>query len=314
VAAGIRLNVNLALCEPSGVFALPDGRLVVVDDEEQRTAWVLTLGATGVESRTPMAIPRTKDLEAVAGVGETVLLMGSHSRRGDSTCSIDGRRMRAVRGQVVGAALTAPQPMSMLGGDDAALKKKTLAAARGGLMAHCDANNAALCNAIAEAEAAAAGDPDACAHALNIEGASVIAGRVWLGLRAPRIGQDALMVRLAGDLMTMQSLVFDGHAQLDLGGRGVRGLAADATHVYGIAGPVGDSDSGSFELFRAPIAAFKPGARVVPQIVGGLPIKSEGIAVRGDTLVIVTDGEAASSDGGACPTPGRLLIVDKPAL
>ena len=313
MSAGIHLNVNLALCEPSGVFALPDGRLVVVDDEEQRTAWVLTLGATGVESRTPMAIPRTKDLEAVAGVGDAVLLMGSHSRRGDKTCSIDGRRMRAVRGQVVGAILDAPQPLSMLGSDEGALKKKALAAAREGLLAHCDANNAALCLAIAEAEAAASGDPGACGHALNIEGASVIAGRVWLGLRAPRIGQDALLVRLAGDLKSMQSLVFDGHAQLDLGGRGVRGLTADATHVYGIAGPVGDADSGTFELFRLPIAALKPGARIVPKIVGGLPVKAEGIAVRGNTLVIVTDGEAAS-EGGACPTPGRLLIVDKPPL
>lgn len=311
--AGIHLNVNLALCEPSGVFALPDGRLVVVDDEDQRQAWVLTLGPAGVESRTPMAIPRTKDLEAVAGVGDTVLIMGSHSRRGDATCSIDGRRMRAVRGQVVGATLSAPQRMSLLGGDDDALSKKALAKSRESLLAHCDANNAALCAAIAQAEAAASGDKDACGHALNIEGASVIGGRVWLGLRAPRMGQDAVLVRLAGDLQTMTALVFDGHARLDLNGRGVRGLTADATHVYGIAGPVGDADSGTFELFRAPIAALKPGARVVPQIVGGLPVKAEGIAVRGDTLVILTDGEAASA-GGACPTPGRLLIVDKPPI
>ena len=312
MVAGIRLNVTLALCEPSGVFALPDGRLVVVDDEDQRSAWVLTLGATGVESRAPMPIPRTKDLEAIAGAGDTVLLMGSHSRRG-SDCSVDGRRMRAVRGRISGAGLIDLQRLSMLGGDDAALDKDALADGRAGLLANCDANNAALCRAIAEAEAAATGGKDACSHALNIEGAAVIAGRVWLGLRAPRIGQDALLVRLAGDLSGMRSLVFDGHAQLDLGGRGVRGLTADATHVYGIAGPVGDADSGKFELFRAPISALTPGARVVPSIIGGLPTKAEGLAVRGDTLVIVTDGEAASK-GGECPTPGRLLIVDKPPI
>lgn len=311
--ARIRVNLELPLCEPSGLHALSAERFVVVDDEEQRAAFVLTLsgGRLGAVSKLP--IPRTKDLEAVAGLGDQVLLVGSHSRRSDAGCTVDGRRMRALAGQVVGDAIQAQRRLSWLGADDAALKKKALASARDGLFSACDARHQPLCTTIMQAEAAAPGDPASCAQALNIEGAAIAGGRLWLGLRGPTMGKDAVLLRIAGAPAALPGLALDGYVRLDLGGRAVRGLTADATHLYGIAGPVGDAASGGFSLFRLPLAALTPGARLTPKIVGGLPHKAEGVAIFGDVIAIVTDGESPDS-GGVCPTPGRLLLVDRPPL
>lgn len=311
--AKIHVNTTLPLCEPSGVHALPDGRLLVVDDEQQREAYLVTLAVgNAMPAVTPIFVPRTKDMEAIAGVGADVLIVGSHSRRGDKGCTVDGRRMRAVRAPLRDDMLQAPARLSWAGRGEGAVKKKRLVADRAAFFEGCDPQDAALCRALQEAEAAAPGDARACARALNIEGAAVAAGQIWLGLRAPQIEGDAVLMRVPGAIDTVDRLRPEGHARLNLGGRAIRGLAADASHLYGIAGPVGDAEAGAFELFRVPIKALVPGARLTPQIVGGLPIKSEGITVLGDRLVIVTDGEAPAQDGAACPTPGRLLVVDIP--
>lgn len=262
----------------------------------------------------PLRIPRTKDMEAVAGVGAEILLVGSHSRRGDRECSIDGRRMRAVRSRVDGEALNTPVALAWTGSDKDDLKKKALAAGRLALFEGCPPSAAPVCAAIAAAEAAAPGDKSACAHALNIEGATVVGDRLWMGLRAPLLNGDAVLMQSRDAFSRLDRLVPQAFVRLDLKGRAVRGLTADATHVYGIAGPVGDAEAGAFELFRLPTTKLIPGARITPQIVGGLPIKSEGIAVMGERLVVVTDGEAPAKEGAVCPTPGRLLIVDKPPL
>lgn len=310
--AQILVDVTLPLCEPSGIAAVAPDRFVIVDDEEQRNAFVVTLAGKVLGGVSKLMIPRTKDLEAVAGRGDQVILIGSHSRRSDAQCSVDGRRMRALAGRIVGDALHDQRRLSWLGRDDGALKKDALADARGALFQSCDAANQPVCAVIAGAEAAAAGDPLSCVEALNIEGATVASGRLWLGLRAPRFDTDAILLRVAGDPGALEALALDGWARLDLGGRGVRGLSANATHLYGIAGPVGDAAAGGFSLFRLPLTALIPGARLTPKIVGGLPPKAEGIAVLGDRIAIVTDGESPAN-GGACPTPGRLLIVKTPA-
>lgn len=309
----ILVDLTLPLCEPSGIHALAPDRFVVVDDEEQRAAFVITVAGKALGPVSKLLIPRTKDLEAVAGVGDQVALIGSHSRRSDGACSVDGRRMRVLTGRVADGMLQQQRRVSLLGSDDAASKKKALAGAREALFSNCDSNNQPVCAVIAAAEASAAGDASACAESLNVEGAAVAGGRLWLGLRAPRFQSDAVLLRIAGDPAALDGLMLDGFVRLDLGGRGVRGLTADQTHLYGIAGPVGDADSGGFDLFRVPLGALTPGARVLPKIVGGLPVKAEGIAVHGDRIAVVTDGESPAA-GGACPTPGRLLIVKKPPL
>jgi hypothetical protein len=136
---------------------------------------------------------------------------------------------------------------------------------------------------------------------LNVEGAAWWRGRIWVGLRSPRVGERALLVSLGDDLygpaLPVEPLL------LDLAGDGVRDLAPWGAGLLVLSGPVHASEL-DHRLWWLP----EPGARPVPLPVP-IPPQAEGIAVGDDGLgVLVTDGDG--KPGELCGIPARWLRLD----
>lgn len=130
---------------------------------------------------------------------------------------------------------------------------------------------------------------------LDIEGAAVVGGHLWLGLRAPLIGGRAILLDLGAEGKAVERQL-----EIDLGGRGVRELMADGEGFLVLAGPVADA-----EVSHALYAVARPGE---PALALGitLPTSSEGLARRGTDLVYVTDGDGKN---GQCATVSRWGVL-----
>ena len=131
---------------------------------------------------------------------------------------------------------------------------------------------------------------------LNVEGALVRQGQLWLGLRAPLVEGKAPLLKMNLDGRRIAEL----HA-LGLGGLGVRELLPWKDGFLVVAGPT-DDRAVDHELwwFSAPNAV---GRRLDVR----LPPSTEGLAVNaaGDA-VWVTDGDGKHGD---CAVPSRWGVV-----
>lgn len=319
------------VCEPSAAVRVPCGEegqacLLVGDNEEEKNLFLYripeqerTLEAAG-EGRFSVLLPdNVGDIEAMAKLGaRDVLVFGSHSR--DRSCDPKGSRRRFLHarfedGALVfqGARLLKSEKISCAGLFAAGAKRDPLVVA--------------VCAAIDNAEEAAdeatkrlqetkdkqrAEKECETAGAFNVEGAVALnTGRgneTWVGLRSPLAAYPqgsgkAVLLRMSG----LEGFKFNAAAVVDFGGRGIRELAESGEWIWGIAGPVGDSDA-PFSLWRFPKNRLEPGATILPEIVRPLPTSSEGLAFDGQTLWVVIDGTRGGKDGRCAQSPQFLSI------
>lgn len=266
--------------EPSAVQQLPDGRLLVAEDEKEHPFSLLTLHADGRASAVPLnlddagdALGKLDDLEGLAAdAGGSIYAITSHSRDGDG--DEKKSREKLVRFRVEGDRAVAAKVFRGL--------KPVLAAAHPLL-------------------AAAAQTRDVKgAGGLNIEALDVAPdGRLLIGFRSPLRDGRALLATLENP-----GAVFDADAtpligatleSVDLGGEGLRGMSwiAALNGYLLISGPVA-REAVHFRLWFWP----GPGAPARQATVTGLPgfEHAEGICPavidgRPHLLVVSDDGE-----------------------
>lgn len=140
------------------------------------------------------------------------------------------------------------------------------------------------------------------AGGLNVEGAAVVDGTLWLGLRAPIVDGKALLVEVPGGLDGAGAST--GMKKIDLGGRGVREIVPYKTGWLLIGGPAMDSAE-PHRLF------YLDRLDGTPKDLGvDLPTSTEGVAVEGPTsIVYVVDGDGKN---GKCKEPatwGRMTVA-----
>lgn len=295
------------LCEASAAMVAPwDSSLILVaDNEERRSLFGFTAQEGVLVDQRTLSLPKGSpgDMEALARVGDRVLAVGSFSR--NKRCEVKKNRARLLlveKGETSDRlrevrTIDGGGVLASLGDADKCLVTLFTQPAPEGAQSVCAALSAA------ETEAARGGACDT----LNIEGAVGVSGepdRVWLGLRSPLVDGKAILLRLTEDLDEAR---FDAVALIDLGGRTVRALERREGEVWGIAGPMADSEQG-FQLFSLPATRLAPGARVDGVAVrGALPSSSEGLVFVGDRLHVVIDGDKGSGD--ACKKPARQMVA-----
>lgn len=259
--------------EMSGAARLPDGRLVLVDDETRDA--IFTWSGRADEGPVRIAIGGSlDDLEgAAADSSGRIYLLTSHSLT-------KGGKLRADRQHIA---------------------RLRLAGAAAGRLEQAADLRAAL-GLLLTGDEAHPGPP------LNLEGLTWYPRRdeLFLGARAPLRSGRALVVglspagslfdpaRVAGDLGPLHPTV----AALDLGGRGVRSLDFDPWRqaVLILAGPPADGQEGSA------LYLWTPGApAAVPLAVPGLGDlrQPEGVVALGppgsdgtSPILVVGEGEA----------------------
>lgn len=314
-------------CETSAAVELPDGRLLVGDNETKDRVFAYTWGKAGVTPATPFELVWDKgdgrkvdDIEALALNGPMLYVVGSHSRK--KTCERDKDRARILRAKVQGPALSDLRPMHLKAAKQDEDWKAATASADACLQNLFTADGRgeaarSFCESLVEAERTA--DPaqgKPCPQTLNVEGAAVIEGRLWLGLRAPLVGPNRyaalLRVREDGD-----AYLFDAVAFVGLKGQGIRELSVIALGkreaLGGLAGPVEDvPDDGppSFALWGADAAEVQPDALLYP--AGGdnllaVPNGAEGLVMRPPDALLWIDGDGKYPD--ACKTPHKTATT-----
>ncbi len=294
------------LCEASAALAAPwdESLVLVADNERDEKLYVFTVkdGKLVPEAVSQMpAEPRPKDIEALARLGEEVVVVGSHSR--NSQCEPKKNRQSLRRLAMANGNL---QETAFL--DSAAAWKKAMA----GGVEPCvttlfaqppPAEAGSVCEALVAAEKKAA---ERC-EVLNVEGAfGTTDGRLWLGLRAPLVGNRAVLLRLVPGFAELR---FDSVALLDLEGRGIRELALAGDQLIGIAGPTLDADE-PFFLFQADAPAVLKGGKPSVKILRrDLPTSSEGMLLRDGRAYVLVDGDAGDGDG-PCKVPAGWYPVE----
>lgn len=290
--------------EPSAVQQLPDGRLLVVEDEKEHPLSLVSIGRDG-EVRTEgltagllqmfSAFWKLDDLEGLAADRAGFLYaITSHSRdeEGDEKKS----REKLVRFRIEGDRVVHPKVVD-------------------GLKAALVARHAVLAQAARVRDVKAGGG-------LNIEGLEVDPeqAQLLIGFRSPLRDGRALIARVEN-----RARVFDSDEapeiasvldELDLGGQGIRSLSyVPALQAFLIvSGPASREDAG-FGLW---CWSGKPGASARRVKVPGLPgfAKAEGVcpAVIGgvERIVIVSDDgsrAARRSAGYLLLDPGQLQFA-----
>lgn len=308
------------LCEASAALAIdcPTGAgrcLLVGDNEVGRALFLFRLNSQGIDPASQRELPldghaELADIEAMAALPNgRVAVFGSHARASD--CEIKPKRHRhGIVERITASGVSVAVVQSDAIG----------CAALFGSAAPTQPLLRAACEEIAAAEREASAIDERrrtdritsskakkeCnrAAAYNAEGAvNVSAGAtpdLWIGLRAPLLrrhpsepGKRNLAMLL--HLRSLDRYSFDRVVALDLGARGVRDLAFDKGWVWVIAGPAQDQRDGEespFQLMRFPASQLARDEVIVPERVGsGLPPRSEGIAVHGENLVLLIDGD-----------------------
>ena len=270
VAAGGGISWPLEL---SGAARLPDGRLVLVDDETRSAVFVWS----GRLGEGPVRIPIDASLDDLEGAAADssgrVYLLTSHSWTKGGKLRADRQRIARfhLAGEIAGPLEQAPD----------------LRAALGLLLTGEEAHPGPL---------------------LNLEGLTWYPPRdeLFLGARAPLRSGRALVIglspagnlfdqaRAAGDLGPLHPTV----TALDLGGRGVRSLDFDPWRqaVLILAGPPADGQEGSALYLWTP--GEPTAAMLLVPGLGELP-RPEGVVVLGPPgpdgatpINVIGEGEA----------------------
>ena len=305
------------LCEASAALPAPwdPATILVADNELAGQLFAFRVVKGKLEQQRALQIEaggedvRVKDVEALASVGDKLLVVGSHSRNKRCCGKKKRRRLQLLASR--DGKLEVQQSFKMGDGKwakrmasvEACLDKLFASPADG------DKLPRQVCEALVAAEKRARCDcQGASCHGcdtLNIEGAVAVGGRIWLGLRAPLVKGRAALLRLA---LLKKRLRFDAAALLELDGNGVRELALANNRVHVIAGPPLDSPA-CFWLWSLAAERLRPGALLTPDAKRWkLPTSSEGLLIQGGKALVTIDG--AEGDEGSCEYPSRQFSVD----
>lgn len=323
------------VCEPSAAIEVPcvdDPKVSCIwvgDNEQEDKVFEYAADANGKLMPTKhfeikLGNAEVGDIEALVQDEQGLLVIGSHSRKND--CTKDTKHDRVAVARVLRDPLRAELVASGQGWEDR--------------LTGCDSTwvkledtqpgsvasplRSAFCAAIAAAEKAAdavAGDKSQCtSEVMNVEGAVAVPDasskpRIWLGLRAPLVGNRAVLLRVAPLGATKQRLTFDDIATIDLGGKGIRELTISAGWLWGIAGCVPDCSEPS-HLWRVKADALKSGAAItgVEFVRGGeLPSSAEGLVIQSAAkrAIVLVDGDKGDVKGH-CAMAAQQLTVTLP--
>jgi hypothetical protein len=237
-------------CDGSGAIALDFQHFLDVNDENQvarvyrRATDAAPVRQLDVSAALGLATADEGDLEDVARIGDRLYLITSHGRNSSGQLRPVRYRLGAVDMSGAAAELAlAPA------GSTATLLQAMLVAA------NWDAPDLALIAALdAASKLGDPSDPDLAPElqGINIEGLAARGAELLIGLRNPRPGARAIVVRLANPSAVVAGGAprFGGAATLDLGGLGIRAMAWSEAHaaVLLIAGP--HNTGGPFQLYR----------------------------------------------------------------
>lgn len=231
--------------DASTAFALPDGFMIVADDEANvLRVYPRAGGAAVLEWSYALNGPKlTKELDLEAGtrIGDTLYLTGSNSNSKDGGDAMaDRSHLFAVKVAGTGAATT----FDYLG---------QFSALESQLVAWDAGNGHALgANHFGFAASAAAGIAPERVDGFSIEGMTSAPGdtALWLGFRAPLADAGARAKGLIVPLQNANALLagtatqatFGTPIELELGGRGIRSIdkGSDGNYLI-VAGPAGAS-------------------------------------------------------------------------
>jgi hypothetical protein len=248
-----------------------------------------------------------EDIEALAAVGETLVLVGSHGRSGSCVPRPESRWIDLVRRTEAGN-LERARRIDVTSVWTVAMR--SVAACLGELWVQSPPEGAeAVCQALVAAEQTAQlGD---CLP-LDIEAAAAVADatgrqRLWLGLRRPRVNDLPVLLRLAAPL---DELRFDAVALVEgVGDRGVRSMTVADNRVWLVVGPA-PADFDHSALWWTPARNLERGGTVRGRIVTDqLPPNSEGLVVGDDQTSVLLDGDEGETKGAPCRTPSRIVVV-----
>ncbi len=133
---------------------------------------------------------------------------------------------------------------------------------------------------------------------LNIEGAFVRDGHLWVGLRSPLVEGRALLLDLGADGARVLA-----EQRIDLGGLGVRDLVMDGADLLVLAGPITDA-AAAFRLYRVDRSGASERLEVE------LAASTEGLVLHEESLWYVTDGDGRDGDCAVPSSWGRLPKPD----
>ncbi len=268
-----------------------------------------------------------KDIESMAAWKDSLLVVGSHSRKGlkdrdgVTSCPRDGKRRRVVLVEadddLHNVLIDDRWEREDDDWDEAMSSTDACVDALFDDLVDASVDDAeAFCEVLVDIEARAEdNDPWACANSLNIEGAVTVDGRVWLGLRGPELDGMAVMLRLEDgweDAKRKDGVSFDALAKVDIGGLVIRGLDLDDDRLIGTAHLVGDDpEAKPFTLWTADTAELEPGATLTSSTHGTVPTSSEGVLVVEQGLLLVQDGDQGV-DTATCVQPSGSVVVPLP--
>ncbi len=257
-------------CDASAVLPLGTDHTIVADDEDNVLRIYPNEGGMPSRSldlsrflRVDPADPEV-DIEAAARLGDTIYWVSSHGRNRKGLLRPSRHRFFATR-IVPDSPVPTVQP---IGSPSARLVRDLLADPR---LANFNLRRASTL-------------PPKARDALNIEGLTALPdGRLLLGFRNPQPAGMALLIPLnnPAEVITGQPFAFGEPILLDLGQRGIRGLASRHDQVLILAGAHDDTP-------RTRLFIWKPGepeATPLPQpaIPASLTFNPEGLEPQDQT-------------------------------
>jgi Protein of unknown function (DUF3616) len=287
--------------EPSAIQQLPDGRLLVVEDEEEHPLSLVTLDADGTVKTAALtagllqlfsAFWKLDDLEGLAADrAGNVYAITSHSR--DEDGDEKKSRQKLARFRVEGDRVVDPKVVD-------------------GLKQALTARHAVLAAAAKVRDVKASGG-------LNIEGLELSPDqrRLLIGFRSPLRDGRALIASVENPAGIFESdeapRIAPWLEELDLGGHGIRGMSyVPALGAYLVIGGPTSPEPANFDLWRW---SGEPGAPAVRMTVPGLRSleKAEGVtpAVVGGKARIVVVSDDGDRAAGRCAS---YLLLDPAEL
>ncbi len=319
-------------CEVSGGATLGSRRFYV-DNEQEKRIFELAEGvvphtesARKLDLRLGEGKVEVGDIEAVAAWDGEIALVGSMSRAAGKLCVVEEFRHQIAWGRP-GDGVFELTRLSQLGG-------------RGRLGHRClgdllpedppeGDDHSRLCGLFASAEIAVEEGIDGsekelrriCETSLNIEGAVVVEGRLWLGLRAPLDPErGAPLLRVAdsafGPAVDPGLLRFDAVAWVHIGGplpMGIRELSPLGADLWVLGGPSGDAPSLAPDhavLGSLPLSSLQPGARLSLSPRHTLPAGAEGLLRGKGVWHVLFDGKKPGKEDAAhCKEPAWVATL-----